>query len=301
MEMLSLRSSMTVVYYMNLLEQTQYLIKKTGLKPDKLKGQNFCIDEELLKEIVKAADVSGKDTVLEVGAGFGFLTTELLKKAKKVIAVEMDSKLVKVLKQLEKFNDNLEIIEGDILQIPRNKFQVTKKSQIPNLKFQNYKIVANLPYSITSTFLKKFLTGELKPESMTLLIQKEVAQRICARAGQMSLLALSVQLYAQPKIIRFVSKNSFWPKPKVDSAILQIDKIGGFPYQSQVEEQKFWQVLKIGFSAKRKTLENNLANGFYLPKEKARQIIVQAGLKPISRAQELSLAEWLRLAKSFNF
>ena len=158
-----------------------------------------------------------------------------------------------------------------------------------------------MPYSITSTFLKKFLTGELKPESMTLLIQKEVAQRICARAGQMSLLALSVQLYAQPKIIRFVSKNSFWPKPKVDSAILQIDKIGGFPYQSQVEEQKFWQVLKIGFSAKRKTLENNLANGFYLPKEKARQIIVQAGLKPISRAQELSLAEWLRLAKSFNF
>ena len=286
---------------MNLLSQTKYLIKKVNLKPDKLKGQNFCIDEELLKEIVKAADVSGKDTVLEVGAGFGFLTTELLKKAKKVIAVEIDSKLFKVLKQLEKFNDNLEIIEGDILQIPRNKFQVTKKSQIPNLKFQNYKIVANLPYSITSTFLKKFLTGELKPESMTLLIQKEVAQRICARAGQMSLLALSVQLYAQPKIIRFVSKNSFWPKPKVDSAILQIDKIGGFPYQSQVEEQKFWQVLKIGFSAKRKTLENNLANGFYLPKEKARQIIVQAGLKPISRAQELSLAEWLRLAKSFNF
>ena len=275
---------------MNLIDQTKYLIKKTGLKPDKLKGQNFCVDSGIIQEMVKTAQVSKKDTVLEVGPGFGFLTTELVKRAGKVIAVELDRKLVKVLRQLEKASDNLEVVEGDILKI--------KDLKIKRLK--DYKIVANLPYSITSAFLKKFLTSENKPKSMTLLIQKEVAERICAKPGQMSLLSISVQLYSQPKIIKIVSSKSFEPVPKVESAILQIDRISEFPYKSQVLEKEFWQVIRAGFCSKRKTLENNLASSFHQSKEEIREILKKCGLKPMVRAQELSISNWVKLAGKFS-
>lgn len=274
---------------MELLSQTKYLIKKTGLLPDKLKGQNFCIDQAVISQLVKSASLTAKDTVLEVGPGLGFLTQELIKKAGRVIAVELDKKLFANLKNLTEANDNLEVIEADILKI-----------RPEDLKPDHYKIVANLPFGITSAFLRKFLTADSQPELISLLLQKEVAERLCAPAGQMSLLAVSVQLYSRPKIITYVSKESFYPQPKVDSAIIQIKNIHPFPFSKELAEKKFWQTVKAGFCARRKTLENNLANSFHLSKEEVRKKLAKAGLKLNIRAQELSIGQWLKLAKLFN-
>lgn len=274
---------------MNLLEQTQYLIKKSGLKPDRLKGQNFCVDEKVLANMIKAAEVTGKETVVEVGAGFGFLTEALVKKARRVIAVELEPSLARILRNIQAVNNNLEVLEGDILTIQDHGL----------LKVDNFKIVANLPYSITSVFLKKFLTAKNQPHAMTLLLQREVAERICARAGQMSLLAVSVQLYAQSRIVSFVAPDSFWPKPSVQSAIIKIENIKPFPY-SDISEVKFWRIVKCGFSAKRKTLQNNLANSLHLPKDQVAQILTNLGLKVTVRAQELSLDDWYKLSLIVN-
>jgi len=266
---------------MNLLEQTKILIRQNNLRPDKLKGQNFCVDEHVLANMIKAAEVTAKDTVVEVGAGFGFLTESLAHQAGRVIAVELEPALARILKNIQAVNDNLEVLEGDILRIQDHGL----------LKVDKFKIVANLPYSITSVFLKKFLTAKNKPESMTLLLQREVAERICARAGQMSLLAISVQLYAQPKIVSFIPSISFWPIPKVQSAIIKIDQLKPFPY-SDISEDHFWRVVKSGFCAKRKTLHNNLANSLHLSKDQVSAILAKVGLKITVRAQELTLTNW---------
>ena len=296
---------------MDLLNQTKYLIKKTGLKPDKLNGQNFCVDEAVIKKMIEASGINSQDTVLEVGPGFGFLTIELLKKAKKVIAVELDKQLIKTLRRLESAYPNLEIVEGDILQFPISNYQFSKNFQGQNFQLQkqtanhkpqtiNHKIVANLPYSITSAFLKKFLTAKSKPESMTLLVQKEVAERICARPGQMSLLTISVQLYGCPKIIQTIGPESFWPAPQVDSAILHIDNILPYQFSAQASEKVFWQVVKSGFSSKRKQLHNNFKNSLHLNANQAEKMLESSGINKEIRAQELNIENWLKLAHFFQ-
>ena len=274
---------------MDLLAQTKYLLKKTGLKPDKLRGQNFCIDKNIIDEMIKTAQVSKEDHVLEVGPGFGFLTLELIKQAKEVVAVELDEKLIKPLKQLEKANKNLEVIQGNILD-----FNLTTKN------FLDYKIVANLPYSITSVFLKKFLTIPQKPKSMTLLVQKEVAERICAKAGEMSKLSVSVQLYGLPKMITDVKPSSFWPEPAVNSTILQINDIHSYQFANQVSEKFFWRVVKSGFSAKHKQLHNNLKNSLHLKEKEIDKIFSLTGLDIKIRAQELEIADWVKLSKTYE-
>jgi len=294
---------------MNLLEKTKLLLKQTHLKPDKLKGQNFCVNEGVLQEMVLAAELKKDEVVLEVGPGFGFLTEKLVQQCGKVVAVELEPVLAGLLKKSEWLSKNLEVIFGDILKLDISKI-ITGK----------YKVVANLPYSITSVFLKKMLTSQTKPESMTLLVQQEVAERICASPGEMSLLALSVQLYAKPKIIKKVDQACFWPKPKVVSAILKVEDIHDFPFAKQIsakdplrrnvgavggpasgwQEKVFWQVLKAGFCAKRKTLENNLSNSFHLNKAKVKEIIEKAGLLSNVRSQELSLDKWLEVVTAIQ-
>jgi len=274
---------------MNLLEKTKLLLKQTHLRPDKLKGQNFCIDEKVLQEMIASAELKKDETVLEVGPGFGFLTEQLVQKCGRVVAVELEPVLASLLKKSEWLSKNLEVIFGDILKLDVSKI-ITGK----------YKIVANLPYSITSFFLKKFLTSEHKPGSMTLLVQQEVAERICALPGEMSLLALSVQLYAKPKIIKKVGSICFWPQPKVVSAILKIEDIHDFPFAKQIQEVIFWQVLRAGFCAKRKTLENNLSNSFHVSKVEIGKILEKTGLLGNVRAQELSLDNWLEVATALQ-
>lgn len=274
---------------MGLLNQTKELCQLYDIKPARSKGQNFLINEHTYDEIVAAADLKGNDIVLEVGPGLGFLTAKLAERAEKVIAVELDDKLAEVLKTglVSQGINNVKVENENILEISPNVFGKEK-----------YKIVANLPYNITSVFLRKFLSEvENGPELMVLMLQKEVAERIVAKPGQMSLLSVSVQFYARPEIVSFVPKADFWPQPEVDSTIIKIISLK--PPLSEEKERKFFRMVKLGFSAKRKMLKNNLAGGFHLSHEEAEQMIEKAGLNAKIRAQELSIKNWLKLFEQF--
>ena len=252
--------------------------KKYGIKPLKRLGQNFLIDESVLNKIIETANLSVDDIVLEIGPGLGTLTIELAKRVKKIIAIEKDKTLCQVLENILRTNKvfNVGIINKDVLQISNFKFLISK--QIPN---PNYKLVANLPYYITSPIIRKFLETENPPKEMILMLQKEVAQRIIAKPPHMNLLAISVQFYSEPKIISYVSKNSFWPSPKVDSAIIKI-----IPKQiPEIDTKKFFALVKKGFSAKRKMLKNNLSG---IDFEKI-------GLNPKIRAENLTIGDWLKI------
>ncbi len=269
------------------------ICRQYDLRPAKSLGQNFLMDKNILKKIIFFANVGKNDVVVEVGPGTGVLTAELLKEAKLVYAVEKDKRAASILKASFKEKDNklkrkLELIEGDILKEDLEKL---------GLKDGKYKVVANIPYNITSAIIRKFLSGNIKPKEMILLVQKEVAQRIVSRPPDMSVLSVSVLFYGKPKILAFVSKNCFWPRPKVDSAILKITaEPDRFPYEPQ-KEDLFFKLVKAGFSAKRKQLKNNLAKGLNLDVELAEYILLEAGLKKESRAQELSIDDWLELYK----
>lgn len=238
-------------------------------------GQNFLIDRKTIKKVVKIADLNPKDTVLEIGPGMGALTQELAKKAK-VLAVEKDYRLYEILKQ--RFKD-IEIINQDILKY--------------NPKKKNYKIVANLPFYITAPVLRKFLEEKNQPKEMVLMIQKEVAQRICAQPPGMNILALSVQIYARPEIISYVSKKCFVPVPKVDSAIIRIT-----PHKKYKADERFFKLIKAGFSHPRKQLANNLAEGLKLDKKKIISLLEKNNINPKARAESLGINNWLQLIKS---
>lgn len=277
---------------MSTLSQVKLICKTNNILPTKSKGQNFLINLEVILDIIQAANLFKNDVVLEVGPGLGILTEQLIKKAKKVISVELDKKLFDFLKIKFSSVNNLELINQDILNM---------KSETWSLKHGAYKVVANLPYNITSYFLKTFLTANNRPKDMTLLLQREVAQRVCAKPGEMSLLSVSIQLYGLPKIISFVSKNNFWPEPKVDSAILTISKIKDQAevdnFLQGLEEKFFWQIVKIGFSARRKQLQNNLSAGLEISAVNIKKVLKKANFDPKIRAQNLSVNDWINLAK----
>ncbi|HYE22549.1 MAG TPA: 16S rRNA (adenine(1518)-N(6)/adenine(1519)-N(6))-dimethyltransferase RsmA [Verrucomicrobiae bacterium] len=259
-------------------------LKVYGFKPKDYLGQNFLIDEEALEEIVAAADLNKSDTVLEVGPGLGFLTTLLAQNTKKVIAVEKDHRLIGVLRaELSSFK-NVDIIQEDILRYNFN--------QIP----APYKVVANIPYYLTSKLIANLLSSENKPSMLVLLVQKEVGERIVAEAGELSILGLSVQFYSDAKIVSPVLKDSFWPKPEVDSAIIKIIPRNKF----NINEKTFFRLIKIAFAGKRKQLHNTIASGLKLSKEEAQNILKNAEIDPFIRPQELKLEDWVRLAQSLD-
>ena|SRR3989339_810306 len=272
---------------MGLREETKKLCDFYNIKPVRTRGQNFLITEAVYDAVLSSAELTKEDTVLEVGPGLGFLTERLAKNCQKVIAVELDDKLAMVLgERLKECKaKNVRIINTNILDlIP----------EIGNWKLEigNFKIVANLPYNITSIFLRKVYELKNKPEMMVLMLQKEVAERIAARAGQMSLLAVSVQFYAEAKIIGYVPRHNFWPEPAVDSAIIKLETRSKKP---EADEKKFFQLVRIGFSSKRKMLKNNLASGYQIGVDRAVEIVKKAGFSEKIRAQELSIADWLKL------
>ena len=264
-----------------ILKKTKDLCKLYNIKPKHKYGQNFLISEEIYNRIIKVSDLKTDDIVLEVGPGLGFLTNKLSKICKKVISVELDKELFDILEKENKNKENIEFINQNILDFNQNNF------------FKKYKIVANLPYKITSVFLRKFLSNKNKPESMVLMLQKEVAERIVASPPNMSLLSLSVQFYAKAEICFYVNKNNFYPEPKVDSAVIKIELKK--QNKSSFNEKKFFQLLKIGFSAKRKMLKNNLSSGLHLKQEKIEESLKVLKLDIKVRAQELSLDNWKEL------
>ncbi len=263
------------------------LLKKYNIYPSKILGQNFLISKEVLEKILDAANLKSKDVVLEIGPGIGTLTKELVKKAKRVIAVEKDSKMIKILKETLRALKNIKVIQEDILKTKPSDFILQPTA---------YKIVANLPYYITSPVLRKFLETDFKPKEMILMVQKEVAQRIVALTPDMNLLAVSVQFFAKPQIISFVSKNCFWPQPKVDSAILKISQIGtDLP---AIDTDLFFKIVRAGFAQPRKQLVNSLSNGLKLEKEKVRNWLKENRIKPERRPETLTIKDWIKLTKN---
>ena len=266
------------------------LLKKYQTAPLKRLGQNFLIDKSVLKKIIESANLKADDVVLEIGPGIGTLTQELAKRVKKVIAIERDQKMCQILKKmLDYWNvGNVEIVQGDVLQIKNLK-----------LKIKNYKLVANLPYYIISPVIRKFLENKFSPKEMILMVQKEVAQRICAKPPEMSLLAISVQLYAKSEILFYVPKNSFWPQPKVDGAILKITPLTD-TNRKLINTKLFFKIVKAGFSQPRKQLCNSLANGLKLTKEQVKEWLLKNGVEPSQRAETLSVEDWIKLTKDFR-
>jgi 16S rRNA (adenine1518-N6/adenine1519-N6)-dimethyltransferase len=265
-------------------------LKYYRISPIKRLGQNFLIDKNILRKIIEAAEISKEDVVLEVGPGIGNLTIELAKRVKKVIAVEKDKRMIEILKENLKNFKNVEIVEGDIREII---FAIVKKIA------GNYKVVANIPYYLTSNLIRRLLELERKPKLIVLMVQKEVAQRICAKPPKMNLLAVSVQFYAKPEIVSYVSKNSFWPRPKVDSAIIKIKPLIDAD-RRPINADLFFKIVKAGFSHPRKQLINNLTEKLKMEKERVKNWLLKNGIEPTQRAETLNIEDWINLTKSLE-
>ncbi|OGL23688.1 ribosomal RNA small subunit methyltransferase A [Candidatus Saccharibacteria bacterium RIFCSPHIGHO2_01_FULL_46_30] len=254
--------------------------------PNKSLGQHWLHDRSVLAHIADCAELAADDTVLEIGPGLGTLTSELLRRSQKVIAVEFDSELARKLPG-QFPGKNLEVIESDILSFDY--------STLP----AGYKVVANVPYYITSKIVKSLMTASNKPSVAVLLVQKEVAERLAAAPGDMSILAVSAQLFAEVTLGDIVSAKLFTPPPKVDSRVVVL-RTRTTPLFTDVSESEFFRVVKAGFSAKRKKLRSSLSGGLSISKQDAEQLLEKAAISPDSRAEELDLDDWYRLAKIVN-
>lgn len=254
--------------------------------PNKSLGQHWLHDRSVLSHIADCAELATDDTVLEIGPGLGTLTSELLRRSQKVIAVEFDSELARKLPG-QFPGKNLEVIESDILSFDY--------STLPT----GYKVVANVPYYITSKIVKSLMTASNKPSVAVLLVQKEVAERLAAAPGDMSILAVSAQLFAEVTLGDIVPAKLFTPPPKVDSRVVVL-RTRTTPLFTDVSESEFFRVVKAGFSAKRKKLRSSLSGGLSISKQDAEQLLEKAAISPDSRAEELDLDDWYRLAKIVN-
>jgi len=251
--------------------------------PKKSLGQHWLRNREVLSHIADCAELNVNDTVLEIGPGLGTLTSELLRRCKKVVAVEFDADLARKLPAQFPGKD-LDVINEDILSFDL--------STLPN----NYVVVANVPYYITSKIVKMLMTAENKPRMAVLLVQKEVAQRLASPAGKMSILAVSAQLFAHVSLGNIVPAALFTPPPKVDSQVIVL-KIRKTPFLTDIDEKDFFKVVKAGFSAKRKKLRSSLSGGLKLSKDEVEIILSKANINPDVRAEALTLDDWARLTR----
>lgn len=265
--------------------QVGKLLRQSGIRPKKRLGQHFLVDEAILNTILVAAELSSEDIVIEIGPGLGVLTAELARRAGKVIAVELDTRLASLLKRKLASLPNVNVINADILKVSPSQLLETKS---------DYKVVANLPYYITSPILRHFVEASPKPSLMVVMVQKEVGNAIVAGPGEMSLLAVSLQVYSKPKIVSYVPSQSFYPPPKVDSAIVRFDLLPQ-PAVKVADINGFFQVVKCGFSSPRKQLHNSLAQGMGEKPAEVVLLLERAGIESQRRAETLSLDEWARL------
>ena len=264
------------------------LLREFDIQPKKSLGQNFLVDQRALERIVEAAELGPEDIVLEIGPGLGALTRLLAAEAGRVVAVELDQRLVEALKQTVADLPNVEIIHGDALEL--NPADLLEQQ---GDNFQ-YKVVANLPYYITSAIIRHLLTAEVRPKLMVVTVQLEVARRITAEPGEMSLLAVSVQFYGRPRIVARIKAGAFYPSPQVDSAVIRID-LDDYPVVEVDDVDSFFEVVRAGFAQRRKQLRNALAAGLALPASEVVQVLNRAGVNPRRRAQTLSLEEWAKV------
>ncbi len=274
------------------------LLARWELQPDKGLGQNFLVDQTMLERVVEAAALTDEDIVLEIGAGPGNLTHRLARQAGHVIAVELDDRFMPILQSVLAGITNVTLVHGDILELD----PVALVRHSPTARGQThlrYKVVANLPYYITSAVLRHLLEASLRPDSIVVTVQREVAQRIVAGPGEMSLLAVSVQLYGQPRLLFRIRPGSFYPPPEVESAVVRIVPHTVPPVQI-ADTEAFFRVVRAGFSQRRKQLRNALAAGLGLSPEEVALRLQETGIDPRRRAQALTLQEWAAVVQALG-
>lgn len=260
-----------------------------AMHPNKSFGQNFLIDRSILTQIVDAAEIGPDDQILEVGAGTGVLTRELARHAQRVVAVELERNMLSLLAETTRNYKNVELMARNLLFLdPLGVFGT-----------EPYKLVANLPYYITAPTFRHFLESANPPRLIVVMVQEEVAQRIVASPGDLSMLAVSVQFYGRPHIIAHVPARAFYPAPKVDSAILRIDVHEQAPLTAS-ERDSFFRVVQAGFSERRKQLHNSLTHGLHRKNEEVRALLTAAQINTSRRAETLSIEEWLRLWRTLQ-
>jgi len=265
------------------------MMRDYGIRPKKGLGQNFLIDENYLRKIAETALASEDVEVLEIGAGMGNLTRHLAASARRVTAIELDEQLIPILRKVLRGHHNVRVVQGDILE--------TDLTELVDAA--GYVVAANIPYYITSALIRYLLESPLKPSMLVLTIQREVAQRICARAGKLSLLALGVQVYGLPQIAFKIPADAFFPVPNVDSAVLTVD-LYTEPLISSEKIDLFFMLAKTAFTQKRKMLHNSLAGVPGIRKEEAGTLLSKAGIDPERRAQTLTIKEWERLVGAYE-
>lgn len=270
------------------MEHPKHILARHDIAAKKSLGQNFLHDDALLSAIVAAASVAPGDAVLEIGAGLGALTQHLAQIAARVVAVELDQRLIPILEAELGAFPNVQVVHADVLEHdPRAWFGEDA-----------YKVAANVPYYITGAILEHLLGGEAKPQAMALTLQKEVAERITAQPGDMTLLAVSVQFYGRVDVVRHISAGAFWPRPDVDSAILRFVRDPATSLSTS-EERRFFRLVRTGFSQKRKQLQKNL-RALGLKRRQTVALLESVAIDPRRRAETLSIEEWLRLYEAFE-
>ncbi len=286
------------------------LLAVNHIYPKKSLGQNFLIDKNNVEKIISSAHLNKNSTVLEVGAGLGALTYSLGERVGHVVAYEIDARLIPILKEIVKELGNVEVRNEDILLSLRGEERrslspsekdcfaslAMTKNKFSRCLSDSYTLVGNLPYYITSRILRHFLSAEHKPKRVVVTIQKEVAERICAKPPAMSLLAVSLQLYGEPKIVARISKNCFFPRPNVDSAVLAFDA----RELKNLDEDSFFTVIKAGFAHKRKLLIRNLELGLSISKNQLNDAFTSASISKNVRAEELGVEEWIKLMQNLS-
>lgn len=272
-----------------LLRVAKDICSRHNIKPARSRGQSFLVNSGVYKDIIAASEVSAWGRVLEVGPGLGFLTEELCEKAGEVAAVEVDKNIYFFLKERMSDCANLNLLHADILKKEPEELFNEDAGELNH----NYKIVANLPYNITSIFLRRFLSEVVPPSSMVLMLQKEVAERLVATPPP-GILSVMVQFYSHPRMIRAVPRNDFWPSPEVDSSVVKISVKRDTP---AIDTSSFFRLVRYGFASRRKMLKNNLSSFLSIPASDVGKILEKEGVKTSARAQELCLQDWIRVFK----
>lgn len=267
------------------------ILQEYNMTAQKRLGQHFLVNREILTEIIQAAQLKDTDEILEIGPGLGALTRALAQNSQRVVAIEKDTGMAKACRGINSDLTNIKIIEDNALALNETFF----KQYFPD---NQYKLVANLPYYLTSVIIRFFLVSRHCPVMMVLMVQKEVAERIVAIPPKANILSVAVQFYGHPEIITLVPKQSFWPIPKVDSAVIRITPHKKLP--AKVDEKRFFQIVKAGFGERRKQLHNSLSGGLRLDDNTVKKILTRSGIAPDRRAQTLTISDWIKLYQNIE-
>lgn len=283
----------------NIYKETMFILKKYNIAASKSLGQNFLIDDNVVEKIVNSAEIDKEDLIIEIGPGLGTLTKEMLDKAKKVIAVELDKRMLQILNDRFKLYNNFEVINEDILKVNLNEI-IEREKKAQNIK--NVKVVANLPYYITTPIIMKLLEDNLDIKTITVMVQKEVAKRLTANPGKSKdsgAITYSVNYYCEAQEVVTVPNTSFIPEPEVESEVIKLTLRNKPPIEVE-DKELFFKLIKLSFMQRRKTLINGISNGNLMDKDKFRQVLNKIGLPENVRGENLTMQDFANIAKELQ-